>query len=100
MKKKLDVVLGSDKDWEANLRDSHVYLVVGTTDYFEDALCFEQSWFAKKHNKPFVILLKDGVEIPKGYPMTPDPKILTWETTEDLLRLHGEIAAAINKEKP
>lgn len=95
----IEVVEGNcpEEEWRKGLRDSAVYLVLGTPDYFKDSVGFDQSCYAKELNKPFVVLLKGVTEIPKGYPMSPNPTILRWDTDEDFKELKRVLPGIIKK---
>ena len=56
------------------IKDSKIFLVLGTKNYVNDYMTNkspepvkEQVEYAKKLNKPFVVLLDKGVELPEGF---------------------------------
>jgi hypothetical protein len=75
----------NSRGWYEGVRDSEIFLVIGTESYFEDAICFCQAEIAKELNKPFRILLKNGVEIPPDFLNgVKDFAIERWNTKKDL----------------
>lgn len=50
-------------DWRKGLEESYVHILLITEGFFEDALCIEQTIFAKEHNVPVILLVKKGVEL-------------------------------------
>ena len=69
-------------NWADGIRNSNIFMVVGTRKYFEDAVCFCQAELAKELNKPFRILLERGIEIPSDFlEGISDLKIVEWSGT-------------------
>ena len=74
-------------NWQIGIKESHIFLVIGTRHAFEDAICFAQAEYAKSLGKPFRILLKMGTEIPKDYLKgVTDYKIEEFHSIDDIKR--------------
>lgn len=72
--------------WDQQIRDSDIFMVLGTEAYFQDAICTCQVQYAKDLGKDFFILLKEGVELPdKFLEGVKNFKIEKWEQGEDLV---------------
>ena len=75
------------QNWQKGIKESHIFLVIGTPNAFEDAICFVQAEYAKSLNKPFRILLKMGTEIPEDYLKgVTDCKIEEFHSIDDIKR--------------
>lgn len=65
-----------------SIEKTDIFIVIGSEEYFMDAMCIAQSEYAKTLKKPFFIALQKGVEIPDFFleNITGEPFILEWET--------------------
>lgn len=71
--------------WNRKIRESHIFLVIGVKEYFEDAICLCQTELAKELKNPFGILLKKGISLPPGFLDDIEKyELETWETLEEL----------------
>ena len=70
--------------WKEGIDKSDCYLILGTEAYFKSPALFDQSHYALSRGKKFVIALKNGVALPKGFPVPEDSIIFTWGSTEEL----------------
>ena len=62
-------------NWKQQLKKSEVYVLVITENFFTEVDCFDQASYAKELGLPFRIAMLEGMEIPKGYPISDDADI-------------------------
>lgn len=82
----------SNEDWDAKIRASKNFLAIADENYFGDAICACQAQYAKDLKKPFLILIKRGVEIPDGFLDGIDNyQIEEWESVKEILSLVAKL---------
>ena len=86
-----NISFADDPKWENKLKDSHIFIALGSENYFKDPECFEQAWMATKQDKIGILLLTKGTKIPKGFPLPRRKLIVDWDGSSETVR------SAINK---
>ena len=75
----------SEEIWKDRINRSNVFFILGTEEYFKKAVLFEQSWYAKRKKKKFIVALKKGAKIPEGFPIAGDAIKFVWDNQKDLV---------------
>jgi hypothetical protein len=82
--------------WEAGLRTSAVFVCLVTKHYLRSPECWEQMALARRLGKPFRVLIKKGVQVPRGFfDGIDDIRYYPFRTKADLARIAKQLNAEL-----